>query len=242
MNKIILIFVLMSIISIFFISYSLYESPISKHFCELYHNKSKNPYADLIRKLNRYDLCGKMEDNIFDQYIHWNGEIIAGVKNNILVFKGTDSLNDIEMDLSPTISQDKRGMVYTSMYNIYKAIKPQLDQLYCDKVTGWSLGAVLSILYSYDHSQNINEVIVFGQPPVFSKTFVDDYNTVLGDKTISYIHRFDLIAQPLDVFQPFIKPEYLNAYRAGKMHYIKTGDLFNVFKHGLGYYHMSYLE
>lgn len=242
MNKIILIFAILCVISIFFILYSFYESAFRGGFCEIYNKESKNPYADLIRKLNRYDICGSIEDNVFDKYIYWNGEIMAGVKDNILVFKGTDSLNDMEMDLSPTISQDKRGMVYTGMYDIYKAIKPQLDQLYCDKVTGWSLGAVLSILYSYDRPKNINKVVVFGQPPVFSKNFIDDYNSMLGNKTISYMHRFDLVAQPLKAFHPFVKSAYFNAYRAGKMQYIKTGNLFNVFKHGLGYYHMSYLE
>lgn len=235
------ILIVLVVLATLFIAYSFYEGPFSKKFCDIY-TRSWEPHADLVRKLNRYDLCGAHEDDVFDRYIYWNGEIVAAVSGDVLVFKGTDSLADIEEDLSPTIVHHKGGMVYTGISDMYDALKPQLDMIDCKKVTGWSLGAVLSILYSYDHPDAVESVIVFGQPPLFSKDFVDGYNSIMGSRTTSYLHRFDLIARPLLALDGMVSSSQLNAYRAGETTYINTGNLSRVFNHGLGYYHMSYLE
>lgn len=240
-SRLLVVFSLLIVVSVLFLWYSFYEGPFSHKFCDIY-KESWNPYADLVRRLNRYELCGYPEDDVFDRYIHWNGEIIAGVSDDILVFKGTDSLLDVETDLTPIAERDKYGMVYTGMLDMYRTLKPELDTLYCKKVTGWSLGAALGVMYSYDHPETVEEVIVFGQPPVFSKKFVDDYNSILGNRTRSYLHRFDLVAQPFIPFSGFVKSSELNMYRAGETVYVNNGDIFNVFRHGLGYYHMSYLE
>ena len=239
--KITLLFILLITLSTIFIAYSFYEGPFSHKFCDLY-KESWEPHANLIRKLNRYDLCGYPEDDVFDKYIYWNGEIIAGLINETLVFKGTDSLADVEKDLTPASGYFKGGMVYSGILDIYKTLKPELDTIYSKNVTGWSLGAVLAVMYSFDHSENVDEVIVFGQPPLFDKKFVDEYDSILGNRTRSYLHRFDLIAQPFSLFNGFLKSDEFDMYRAGTATYINSGDLFNVFRHGIGYYHMSYLE
>lgn len=237
-----LIIVLCAILMIILIVYSFYKGPFTVNFCELYTHKSWHPSADLIRKLNRYDLCGDKQDDIFDKYIYWNGEIIAGIKGQTLVFKGTDSISDINKDTKLTFTHFRGGAVYTGILDIYKAIKPQLDIINCKRVVGWSLGAALAVMYAYDHNRNINQVFLFGQPPIFTKKFMNEYNESVGYKTRSYLHVYDLVVQPLLPLHNILTPNDLNAYRVGETTYIDNGDIAKLFTEGLGYYHMSYLD
>jgi len=213
--------------------YGFYEGPYTSHFCTLYKERSKDAEADLIRTLNRLDLCKEIMNDRFDKFIYWRGEIIAGIIGETLVFKGSDSLKDLEFDFTPVSLLFKRHRTYGGILEIYKEIKPSLEDLRITKVVGWSLGAALSVLYASEKCNQVQEVVVYGLPPIFDGGFVADYNRSMGNNTRVHNHTYDIFANPLGVGPK----KYI-----GTIEWVKAPitAIVDLLKNGMGYYHMRY--
>lgn len=247
--KQIILFILLILTIIFsYTFYSLYRGPFLSNFCQLYDKTSKNKYGNLVRLLNNYDLCRKEKYNVFDKYIYWNGEIMAGVKNETLVFKGTDSLRDWSMDLSPTSHKLGNGIIYSNIISIYRDIESQLNSLHIKRVVGWSLGSILATIYSFErhtkYNDTMHEIILFGFPPAFDEKFHKEYNDILYHKTSVYNHKYDIFAHPF-WFMGFPglsqREDFYNVGKHIDTHYPKA-NLYKIYYEGFAFYHLIYLR
>jgi len=220
--------------------YTFYEAPFSSHFCKLYKKSSTNKYAELIKKLNEKELCPSKENDIFDKYIYWNHEIIAGVKNNILVFKGSDTIKDLFYDLTTSFTSIHQGRTLSNIQLIYNKIKNKIKSalsLYnIDTVIGWSLGSVLACIAAHDNHENIKKIVCFGFPNIFSDRFKENYNKLLGDKTTIYNSNLDIFANLFGYGKLFTQ------IKTTKWINVSIINLYKLLTNGLGYYHMSYFD
>lgn len=232
-NIFLMVFMLLVII---YAIHSARIGPLDPRFCDLFEGESSNKYADLVRKLNSYSICKESQYDIFEKYIYWNGEIIAGVFKNVLVFKGSDTIQDWIYDI--TFHKSKR--LVSNIELIYDDIKDRVNKVINDynitHLTGWSLGAVISCMCALDTHHNIEKIVLFGLPNIFSNDFVDMYNSKLGNKTTVYNHRFDI---------------FVNAFGYGKTrNHIKQTFWINppaleshkLLTKGLGHFHLSYMR
>ena len=235
------IFILSSLL-IIYIVYTFYEAPFTKHFCNLYQKDSKNKYANLIKNLNNRDLCPSNKNDIFDKYIYWNDELIAAVKSNVLVFKGSDSMKDLFYDFTTSPTALDKGITLSNIQLIYNNIKNKIKSTISlhkiNVITGWSLGSVLCCITALDNYEkaNIEKVVCFGLPNIFDEDFKERYNKVLGNKTIIHNHNLDI---------------FVNIFGYGKMiNQLQTTrwinePLINIYKllfNGFTFYHMSYFD
>lgn len=224
------------IMVIIYIIQSVRIGPFAPRFCDLFEGESSNKYADLVRKLNSYSICKDTQYDVFEKYIYWKGEIIGGVIDNILVFKGSDTIQDWLYDL--TLHKSKR--LISNIELIYDEIKERVNTVIDDynvtAITGWSLGAIISCMCAVDTHHKIDNVVLFGLPNIFTTDFVELYNSKLGTKTQVYNNRFDI---------------FVNAFGYGKMpHHIKKTIWINppvleshkLLTKGLGHFHLSYMR
>ena len=237
-NKIFLflILILIPIIALGGIHFLDYYGPFAPAFCDQYKDKVDNKYADLIRRLNNYSTCRRREDDIFDYYIYWKDEVMGGVFDNILVFKGSDTIKDWTYNLTPHIG----NRLFNDISLIYKDIKLEIfnviDKYNITTLTGWSLGAILSCMCGLETSHRIDDVVLFGLPNIFNPNFITEYNNKLGSKTTVYNHNYDVV---------------VNAFGYGKARQeigntkwldVPITETRKLFLHGFGYYHDHYLK
>ena len=236
MSKRNIILIISLILLIIYVLYSARIGPLTPRFCDLYSAKTENDHADLIRKLNNYEICNDSNDDIFEHYIYWKDEMIAGVFDNILVFKGSDTLQDWAYNLTP-----HRGVrLINDIELIYDDIKNDIfdviDKYNVTTLTGWSLGAILSCMTALDTSHKIDNIILFGLPNIFTNDFITKYNSKLGNKTTVYNNRFDIFVNAFGYGK--------NRNTIGETHW-RQEELSNSYKlitKGLGHFHMSYFE
>ena len=222
-----------------FIIYIVYSSrlgPLTPRFCDLYSEISKNHYADLVRNLNNFELCAEAQYDVFEEYITWNGEMIAGVKGNTLVFKGSDTLQDWAYNLTP----HNGYRLYNDIGLIYDDIKDDIKEVVqrnkITVLTGWSLGAILSCMTAMDLEGEIHEIVLFGLPNIFTDSFIREYNDRLGGRTIVHNNRLDIFANAMGYGK--------DRTELGNTMWINTplSEAYKLISRGLGYYHMSYFE
>lgn len=235
---------LITIIFLFIILlvYSLYEGPFTRHFCTLYKEDGVNKYANLIKKLNSRDVCLSQIDNDFDKYIYWKNELIGAIKDNILVFKGSDTTKDILYDFTTSPYALHRGRTISNIQLIYTNIKDELKALLSlhkiNIITGWSLGSVLACITALDNynTTDIERVVLFGFPNIFSDRFKERYNKALGDKTIIYNHNLDIFANI------FGYGKLIGQIDTVRWKNAPLKDIYKLFTNGLGFFHMSYFQ
>ena len=210
--------------------------PFAPAFCDQYKDKVDNKYAELIRKLNNYSTCRRPEDDIFDYYIYWKDEVLGGVFDNILVFKGSDTRQDWTYNLTPHVG----NRIFNGIGLIYKDIKLEIfnviDKYNITTLTGWSLGAILSCMCGLETSHRINNVVLFGLPNIFNSNFITEYNDKLGSKTIVYNHNYDVV---VNAFGYGKARQEIGSTKWIDAPIMETSKLFS---HGFGYYHVHYLK
>jgi len=234
--KISTISIIFLVVLIIYIIYSSRMGPLTPRFCDLYSEESKNYYADLVRRLNNFELCGESQYDVFDEYITWKDEMIAGVKGNVLVFKGSDTLQDWAYNLTPhrgTRLYNDIGLIYDEIKDVIREV---IQRNKITVLTGWSLGAILSCITAMDLESEIHEVILFGLPNIFTDSFITEYNDRLGRRTIVHNNRLDIFANAMGYGK--------DRTEVGNTNWVNTplSDSYKLITRGLGYYHMSYFE
>ena len=234
-RKIFLI-VLLIILIISVLHFLQHYGPFAPRFCDQFDSTVSNKYADLIRKLNNYSTCRDPKYNIFDNYIYWKGEIIAATKNDVLVFKGSDTWQDWSYDLMPY----KGERLFSNIELIYNDIKDKINEIDSKRsinvITGWSLGAILSCMTGLDFKTDIKSVILFGLPNIFTENFIKQYNAKLGSKTIVYNHILDIFVNAFGYGK--------NRENIGQTKWVESPliESHKLLTGGLAHFHMSYLK
>lgn len=109
---------------------------------------------------------------------HTAANVITTENCYIVVFKGTDDVYDVMVDLDFFPKNTPIGTVHRGFYNAFSKIYPKLkDHLDLTEnkifLTGHSLGAALAVLCSAYFKHKNPVLVTFGSPRVGTKSFID---------------------------------------------------------------------
>ena len=149
------------------------------------------------------------------------GFVAANDRHVIVIFRGTSSVKDLQVDLSSVRrpEQDSNGGVHSgfqsALDDVWKGrVEPAVTRMLGDKdlyVGGHSLGAALAQLAAYRLTVRtklpVTAVYTFGSPLVGDDDFTEDYDTRLAARTHSHINYEDLVTS--------VPPRWLGFRRLG---------------------------
>lgn len=148
------------------------------------------------------------------------GFVAANDRHVILVFRGTSSIKDLQVDLT-TVRQPEQdsGGVHSGFQSALddvwqETVEPAVMRMIRSKdlyVTGHSLGAALAQLAAYRLTVRskipVTAIYTFGSPLVGDVNFTADYDAQLASRTHSHINYEDLVTR--------IPPRWLGFRRLG---------------------------
>lgn len=157
---------------------------ISKLMIELCRLSYKKDFEKCLLRKNVLfqNVCTKynieIDDVVCIKNIHTAANIIKTKRFYIVVFKGTDDIFDLLVDINFFPKKTPIGIVHRGFHNtfskIYSKLKEHLDQTE-NKIflTGHSLGAALAVICSAYFKHKNLMLITFGSPRVGAKSFID---------------------------------------------------------------------
>lgn len=175
--------------------------------CQYAYRDNNNAFIKRMKEMG-YDVLHQFNGNRDS-----SGAILKCEKTIVVLFKGTDSLDDWKVNFDAKLSDahedNKKIKVHNGFYDtlledkeggvkIFNTIKSIIGDQGDDidlVITGHSLGGAMATLFAYKvHEEfNIQGVHVYGSPRVGNKHFAYDYNNKLSNVTIRFWNGADVV-------------------------------------------------
>jgi len=157
---------------------------LSKLMVELCRFSYKEEFEKCVLKQNTQfqNICAKYNIKVETinciKNTHTAANVIKAENCCIVVFKGTDDIYDVMVDIDFFPKSTPMGTVHRGFYNAFSKIYPKLKHsldLTKNKIflTGHSLGAALAVLCSAHFKHKNPTLVTFGSPRVGTKSFID---------------------------------------------------------------------
>lgn len=123
----------------------------------------------------------------------------------VIVFRGTDDLDDWLANLDTKIADTGSGLAHRGFYSSYQGLAPQVGELIRQSevkrvwITGHSLGGALAVMCGFDladrASVDIDGLITFGQPMVAKQQLADRIEDLLSGRYVHYVNQQDVVTR-----------------------------------------------
>lgn len=218
-NKLIIVISIAIIVILFVVMFSQHK-PSKKKCASFFSEKSSHAPSELIRQVTLKFECDIEPKFKVDKYIYDdNNDMIGAISGSKLIYHGTADMHQVIIDAEINTGKFHGYKVHNGALNIYKHIKPQLQNIYIDTVYGYSLGAMIGALTIFDiyKTQNINvHGYLIGNPPIGEKKFKNEFNKHLANVYYT-THPSDYIAQPFLIpINTWIYRTLFKSYSVGK--------------------------
>ena len=117
-------------------------------------------------------------------------------QNEIMGFRGTCSVSDIITDMKFVQRDFGGGKVHAGFKDMYRAV--DLDVGTPVVVAGHSMGASLAALHAFSLEASgikLSAVYLFAMPKFCNKSFQEEYNSLLGQKTFNIRNKNDVVTR-----------------------------------------------
>ena len=226
-SKIIILLLLITILNRY-----LYVLFVNNHYGE----KSRYYPVDLIRQIRLKSTSNEEPSITVDKYIYdKNNTIIGAIHDSTLILLEINLLDLYHIAIIFKISKTSfyNYKVHEGALELFKYIKPQIQNYYINTVYGYSLGAMVGSLVMYDifKTQNIRcKGYLIGNPTVGEKQFSIEFNKQLPD--VSYVcHSMDYIANPFYMKEVALLDYYKVGHVIKNYNYNDKGILRKLFPH-----------
>jgi len=135
--------------------------------------------------------------------------VLTKVRLTVLVFRGTDDLDDWLVNLKVKSRKVDGGYIHTGFYDAYQTLRSKLRAALKDAdpehlwITGHSLGGALAVVCAHDLGQakiDVDGVVTFGQPMVAKKDLARFLSQRLSKHYARFVNNADIV--------PRIPPPY----------------------------------
>ena len=245
-NYILILIIILAISILIFLNWA--QRDIYDKFCTIFKYKdSFHPYADMIRELQRYTICGIAPSYHIRKLIYYKNTIVGCItSNNILILNGTDNIMDTMYDVKINKDYYLKGYVHSGSYEIFLQILDQIKNENINIIIGWSLGAMIGVytaIWIYKNKGIKCKIILFGLPPIGDNDFKNYYNRHLKENTIVYNHYKDILAYPFLGYNSLytILTNITDYHHIGKLHKLynvsnQHVSYFNPYKYNLNFF------
>jgi len=215
-------------------------------YCDVFKHPFKgNKYGEMVRQVQLIQ-CGVKPTIPITKKIYYNDEFVGAISNDILILKGTSTLEGFyKLPITKKYIEDKGG-IFVGENSICDGIKSQLKDMNINYITGWSLGAMIGMkvsLWIFETTGRKTKNVFFGLPPIADETYKNTFNKHLYDTTVVYNNKNDPAAWPIiGKNGPYDKvSKKLNLYHVGQ---VKLDYPYNDYSKKFWFYpvaqHMSY--
>ena len=184
-----------------------------KNICSVFDREYlKNETVEQLRQLTMHIVCKKKIQFPISKYIYLNDKICGAYTNSTLLLAPSTSIYQIILDFDILKDNFYGFKVHRGALTAYEELKPQLMSIYPQTVAGYSIGAMISVLYAYDvWKQKGIKVALFliGAPPIGNKKFKKEFDSIFRSVTYTN-HKLDALAEPM------MDQELFSYYHIGK--------------------------
>lgn len=170
-------------------------------------------------------------------------------KSMFISVRGTSNLENAFIDVNYTLQEDRHTGIrlhagfLQSAVNLYRVIKPRIEDGYTVHLTGHSLGGAVALIlamYLDVDGYNVGDVVTFGQPKVTNRSGASRFENL---NVIRIVTEHDMVP----IMPPFDISDIMNTkldifWHLGKAYlllpdrFYATLDGLNSLKHGMGFF------
>jgi triacylglycerol lipase len=170
-------------------------------------------------------------------------------KSMVISVRGTSNLENTIVDLNYTLREDSHTGIQLhtgflqSAANLYREIKPRIEDGYTVHVTGHSLGGAVALILAmhlYVDGFKVGDVVTFGQPKVTNRSGAAKFENL---NVIRLVAEHDMIPimPPLDI-SDIMNTKMDIFWHLGKAYLLLPGQYYarleglDSLKHGMGFF------